>query len=246
MGQFFEYEMTVDSRDVDGWGRCRPSAVLGYLQEAATLAAEDGGFGREKTLEYHAFWMLARIWFRLDRPLRWEEKVTVRTWHRGSKTALMYRDFDLLAGGVPVGEAVSAWVLAGVEDRKLLRLSQMRELEGTEGGGLCKQRTLSKLRMPGEMEERDRRRMGYSDTDINGHVNNTRYADFVCDALRLEGLPRSRFLSDLQIGYTAESRAGDVLTLEVGEQGGQHFVKGVDEAGKTHFEAAAKFGEEIH
>ena len=88
--------------------------------------------------------------------------------------------------------------------------------------------------------------MGYSDTDINGHVNNTRYADFVCDALRLEGLPRSRFLSDLQIGYTAESRAGDVLTLEVGEQGGQHFVKGVDEAGKTHFEAAAKFGEEIH
>ena len=226
MGQFFEYEMTVDSRDVDGWGRCRPSAVLGYLQEAATLAAEDGGFGREKTLEYHAFWMLARIWFRLDRPLRWEEKVTV--------------------GGVPVGEAVSDWVLAGVEDRKLLRLSQMRELEGTEGGGLCKQLTLSKLRMPGEMEERDRRRMGYSDTDINGHVNNTRYADFVCDALRLEGLPRSRFLSDLQIGYTAESRAGDVLTLEVGEQGGQHFVKGVDEAGKTHFEAAAKFGEEIH
>ena len=214
MGQFFEYEMTVDSRDVDGWGRCRPSAVLGYLQEAATLAAEDGGFGREKTLEYHAFWMLARIWFRLDRPLRWEEKVTVRTWHRGSKTALMYRDFDLLAGGVPVGEAVSAWVLAGVEDRKLLRLSQMRELEGTEGGGLCKQMTLSKLRMPGEMEER--------------------------------GLPRSRFLSELQIGYTAESRAGDVLTLEVGEQGGQHFVKGVDEAGKTHFEAAAKFGEEIH
>ena len=215
MGQFFEYEMTLDSRDVDGWGRCRPSAVLGYLQEAATLAAEDGGFGREKTLEYHAFWMLARIWFRLDRPLRWEEKVTVRTWHRGSKT-------------------------------KLLRLSQMRELEGTEGGGLCKQLTLSKLRMPGEMEERDRRRMGYSDTDINGHVNNTRYADFVCDALRLEGLPRSRFLSELQIGYTAESRAGDVLTLEVGEQGGQHFVKGVDEAGKTHFEAAAKFGEEIH
>ena len=57
-----------------------------------------------------------------------------------------------------MGEAVSAWVLAGVEDRKLLRLSQMRELEGTEGGGLCKQLTLSKLRMPGEMEERDRRR----------------------------------------------------------------------------------------
>jgi len=245
MGQFFEYEMTVDSRDVDGWGRCRPSAVLGYLQEAATLAAEDGGFGREKTLEYHAFWMLARIWFRLDRPLRWEEKVTVRTWHRGSKTALMYRDFDLLAGGVPVGEAVSAWVLAGVEDRKLLRLSQMRELEGTEGGGLCKQLTLSKLRMPGEMEERDRRRMGYSDTDINGHVNNTRYADFACDALEMEKLEAGTFLSQLQIGYLAECRPGEELRLMAGQEGETRFVRGMDEDGKSRFEAALFFGKAV-
>ena len=29
--------------------------------------------------------------------------------------AAMYRDFDLFANGEPVGEAVSAWVLAGVE-----------------------------------------------------------------------------------------------------------------------------------
>ena len=235
MGQFFEYEMTVDSRDVDGWGRCRPSAVLGYLQEAATLAAEDGGFGREKTLEYHAFWMLARIWFRLDRPLRWEEKVTVRTWHRGSKTALMYRDFDLLAGGVPVGEAVSAWVLAGVEDRKLLRLSQMRELEGTEGGGLCKQLTLSKLRMPGEMEERDRRRMGYSDTDINGHVNNVHYADFACDALDLERYGRGKVVRTVQIDYVGECHAGETVIIDTAVQGDELFARGRGQGGDERF-----------
>ena len=240
MGQFFEYEMTVDSRDVDGWGRCRPSAVLGYLQEAATLAAEDGGFGREKTLEYHAFWMLARIWFRLDRPLRWEEKVTVRTWHRGSKTALMYRDFDLLAGGVPVGEAVSAWVLAGVEDRKLLRLSQMRELEGTEGGGLCKQLTLSKLRMPGEMEERDRRRMGYSDTDINGHVNNTRYADIVCDAVPWEVWDTSQ-IRDFTISYHREVPRGESFTLSRARTGEKQYYFNGEREGKSAFEASITF-----
>ena len=240
MGQFFEYEMTVDSRDVDGWGRCRPSAVLGYLQEAATLAAEDGGFGREKTLEYHAFWMLARIWFRLDRPLRWEEKVTVRTWHRGSKTALMYRDFDLLAGGVPVGEAVSAWVLAGVEDRKLLRLSQMRELEGTEGGGLCKQLTLSKLRMPGEMEERDRRRMGYSDTDINGHVNNTRYADIVCDAVPWEVWDTAQ-IRDFTISYHREVPRGENFTLRRAALPDNQFYFDGEREGKSAFEAVVTF-----
>ena len=241
---YYEKEYLVDSRDIDPWYHCRPSGLLGALQEAAVEAACQLHASREEMLgKYNCFWMLARIWYRLDRPLCWGDKVTVRTWHRGSKTALMYRDFDLLAGGVPVGEAVSAWVLAGVEDRKLLRLSQMRELEGTEGGGLCKQMTLSKLRMPGEMEERDRRRMGYSDTDINGHVNNTRYADFACDAVDMERLEQDRFLAEMQIGYLAECRPGEVLDIQVGGQGDSRFVQGLDEAGKSRFESALFFGE---
>lgn len=247
MSLWYEMTLPIDSRDVDGKGVCKASALLGHLQEAATQAAEHGGFSREViTREHGAFWMLTRVWYRLERPLRWEEELTIRTWHRGGRAATLYRDYDLYVGREPVGECVSAWVLARQSDRQLLRLSAIRELDNTGGGALCKDKKLSKLHLPDGLREADRRRTRYSDTDINGHVNNTRYADFVCDALRLEGLPRSRFLSDLQIGYTAESRAGDVLTLEVGEQGGQHFVKGVDEAGKTHFEAAAKFGEEIH
>ena len=38
------YEMTlpIDSRDVDGNGYCKASALLGHIQEAATQAAEHG------------------------------------------------------------------------------------------------------------------------------------------------------------------------------------------------------------
>ena len=247
MSVFYDYHIRLSGLDVDGRGHCKASALLNHLQNAATMAAEDMGFSRETLIErYGAFWMLARSWFRLARPLHYEDNLTIRTWHRGDRGAIMYRDYDIFAGDERVGESVSAWVLASVKGHKLLRLGAVTELAGTSGGELCKTMTLAKLHRPEGLHAVERRKMRYSDTDINGHVNNTRYADFVCDALRLEGLPRSRFLSDLQIGYTAESRAGDVLTLEVGEQGGQHFVKGVDEAGKTHFEAAAKFGEEIH
>jgi len=43
MSVWYEYKTKIDTRDVDGRSRCRPSALLGYLQEAATLAAEDRG-----------------------------------------------------------------------------------------------------------------------------------------------------------------------------------------------------------
>ena len=123
MSTFFEYDIRLSGLDVDGRGHCKASALLNHLQNAATLAAEDGGFTREILIErYGAFWMLARSWFRLARPLRYEDKLTIRTWHRGGRGAIMYRDYDIFAGGEQVGESVSAWVLAGVKDHKLLRL----------------------------------------------------------------------------------------------------------------------------
>lgn len=244
MSTFYECDVRLSGLDVDGRGHCKASALLNHLQNTATLAAEDMGFSREVLLErYGAFWMLARSWFRLARPLHYEDKLTIRTWHRGDRGAIMYRDYDIFSGGQQVGESVSAWVLANVKDHKLLRLGAVTELAGTSGEELCKTMTLAKLHRPEGLHTAERRRMRYSDTDVNGHVNNTRYADFACDAVELERLPENRFLAEMQIGYLAECRPGEVLDIQVGGQGDSRFVQGLDEAGKSRFESALFFGE---
>lgn len=246
MSVWYEYKTKIDTRDADGRSRCRPSALLGYLQEAATLAAESRGFGREVLLEKHgAFWMLARMWYRLDRPLRWGEELTVHTWHRGGKGASMYRDFDLFVDGKPVGEAVSLWVLVRLEDRQMLRLSQIPELEGTSGGERNKEIQLSKLRLPEEMSLAERRMMHYSDTDINAHVNNTRYADFACDAIRADLLPEDVFVAGMQLGYHAECRPGEFVDLLAVRQERNCFVHGIDETGKSRFDVQIFLGQDI-
>ena len=246
MSLYYEHTIRLTGLDSDGRGICKASALLNHLQIAATLAAEAGNFGRELLIErYGAFWMLARSWYRLERPLRWEDEITIRTWHRGSKGAMMYRDYDILANGKPVGESVSAWVLADVESRKIMRLSAIRELDGTGGGELCKTRMLNKLRAPQQLRETERRLMRYSDTDINGHVNNIRYADFACDTLDMDRLEQDRFLSQMQIGYLAECRPGDLLTLETGEQEDGVYVRGTDQEGKPRFEAALGFAQAL-
>ena len=238
----YKHRVSINSRDVDGSGVCRPSALLGHLQEAATLAAEYGGFGRGHLLgESQGFWMLVRMWYRLKRPLRWGEQIVVHTWHRGGKGAMSYRDFDIYAGEEHVGEAVSAWVLADIETHKLLKLSEIKIMQETSGGELCKDKTLSKLRLPKELTLKERRKMRYSDIDINGHVNNTRYADFACDALELERLPGEYFLSSMQLGYTAECRAGEEIGILIGEADGVHYAKGADDEGKVRFEVKITF-----
>lgn len=236
------YQFIVDSRDVDGQNQLRPSALLGYLQEAAVEAAMELGVDRDTVVaKYNCFWMLARIWYRMERPLHFGEAVTVRTWHRGGHGATMYRDFDLYVEDKLVGEAVSIWVLADLDTRRLLRFSKVEECQAdTTGGALCKSIQLNNLKPPETLEQAENRRLYYSDTDINGHVNNVHYADFACDALHMETLGQGNFVSELQVCYVSECRPGEEMELYTGRDGDAYFVLGQDHEGKSRFTARLK------
>lgn len=145
--------------------------------------------------------------------------------------------------GQPVGEAVSTWVLADAATHRLAHMSRITEFQDTDGGPLCKERTLSRVRLPETMEHADSRAMHYSDTDVNGHVNNVRYVDFLCDALHMERLGPSRFVSSLQVGYLAECMAGETIELYTGQAGGLWYVHGADQAGKSRFDSAVELAE---
>ena len=244
MSTTYEMSFRVDSRDVDLFNQCRPSAVLGILQEAATQAALAlGASGPEIRAKYNCLWMVTRSWVELDAPLRWNDLVDVKTWHRGGSGASTYRDFDLSRDGKPIGQGTTIWVMVDADSRKLFRIRDLTEFQGTGGGPLCKERTLSRVRLPETMEHADSRAMHYSDTDVNGHVNNVRYVDFLCDALHMERLGPSRFVSSLQVGYLAECVAGETIELYTGQAGGLWYVHGADQAGKSRFDGAVELAE---
>ena len=236
MDVFYEQTYRIDFRELDLFGHARPSAVLELLQEAATQAAAALHLsGPELRDKYNAFWMLARVRYELKRPLLWDEQVTIKTWHRGGKAAVMYREFDLSVKGELVGQALSAWVLAGRDDHKFLHLSGIGEIGDTSGGSLCRTDSLRKLRLPGGLEIAEERRLHYSDTDWNGHVNNTRYADFLCDALGMEAVGRGKYVSRLQLCYLTECLAGETIRLRTGREGDDFFVRGETLDGEERF-----------
>lgn len=238
MDIFYTDTYRGDSRDMDIFGYRRPSAILGLLQEAATQGAAAIGLSRPETMaRYHAVWVISRIRYQLRRPIFWYEPVTIKTWHRGGKAAASYREFDLLVGEETVGEALSLWVLVDMDTHRLVRLSDVGEFEGTTGGSLCRSDTLLRLRLPQEMARGEDRRMHYSDIDINGHVNNTKYADFACDALHLEELEKGEFVSSIQLSYLTECLPGEDLELLVGHDGQAHYVSGRDSEKKERFNA---------
>ena len=103
MEAIYERTATVGPGESDLFGMCRPSAVMDYLQMAATEHAGRLQVSRGDVIaNYHCLWLLARLWYRLKRPIWRSEAVTVRTWPRTVIGASIYRDFALYVGQEPV------------------------------------------------------------------------------------------------------------------------------------------------
>ena len=75
----------------------------------------------------------------------------------------------------------------------------------------------------------------YSDMDVNAHVNNTRYAAFVCDFLPE---PEKRRVVRFSLSYLTEAAAGEILKVYRADAGdGVFFFRTVRRDGKTNLEA---------
>ena len=241
MNETLTRQFFVDSRDTDLHGMCRPSALLGMLQQMATEHAAYIGLGRGELLKkYHCVWLLARTWYRLDKPIYHDQQLTITTWSRGVTGAVSYRDFDIFVNGERAGEAVTSWVLADIDNRSLLRIHKIPEVVNVVRPETVKMKKLSRLPMPKEMTELTTRRVQYSDTDINGHMNNTRYVDVACDSIEFETMQGS-YLAEVQISYSRECFAGSLLHILGKEEDGVFYVRGAAADGTDHFDTVLRF-----
>lgn len=244
MSAELELRFLVDSRMTDCFNLCRPSALLGFLQETATEHFFQMACSRAQLIEqYGVVWIMTRQWYRLDTLLRAGDTVTVRTWQRGGVGAVVYRDYDLFVGETRVGEAVACWALLDVDTHRPARISRVPLIRDAPRGEHPKAVLLEKLSPPEGIFKPARRAVYYSDCDHNGHMNNIRYADFACDAFGYEAM-EGRYVRSMQIDYRAECRAGEELNLSVERRGERIVVAGADDLGKTRFIAETGFFEQ--
>jgi len=229
--------------DIDIHKRCKLSALLGYLQDMSTEHAIILGIGGEQMArEHNAAWMMVRVHLTLSRPIGYEDVLDIITWHRGvGKTAAVFRDFDIFVGGECIGEAVISWVLADITQRKILKPATIPSLAHSPRPTVVKDIIPAKIKAPPEMELALIRPDYYSDTDINGHVNNTKYADMACDALHYERYG-DQYISQVEMNYVQEGFPGETLTLYCGKAEDVRHVRGMDEVGKLRFEVRMEFG----
>lgn len=241
----YQQSFLVSSTDTDAVYECRPSALFVFLQKAITEHSQQIGTSRDDVLsKYNCYWMVLRSWVRLRRPIIWGETLTVRVTVRRPRGTRIYRDCDLYIGNEPVGEAATVWVLANRRTKRPIHLENLPEFPAQDPPG-AKDITLSRIVFPDSMALHDQRKLYYSDTDINGHINNTKYVDLACDAAELNLRPQGVFMQEILISYINECFAGEQLQIYRGKADGQLYIHGVGPDGTDRFDCAIRMSSAV-
>ncbi|PKP43212.1 MAG: hypothetical protein CVT93_01120 [Bacteroidetes bacterium HGW-Bacteroidetes-10] len=222
----FQESFCVKSYETDMNALLKPCSFMHHLQEMANLHAASLGFGYDNLIEKGILWVLSRVHVKFYRMPAWREEVIMETWHKGSEKLFGLRDYkmdDLF--GNRLAEITSSWLIIGTASRRLQRIEQHL---GNDHPSVNKVDIISepapKLISPENMTLTARRRVEYSDMDLNLHTNNTRYLEWAIDSVDQE-LIKEIFISEIIINFNSESRMGEEIDIYSSVAGESIFVE---------------------
>ncbi|MEG1657339.1 MAG: thioesterase [Christensenellaceae bacterium] len=209
----FEQKMTLRATDVDVNANWRPSAILLNLQEIAEDHAVVMGCGREYLGKKNIAWVLTRLHLKMIHYPKLYETIKLCTWPaKPTKMFFVRHSMFFDDQNNELGASTSLWVLFDLKERFLCRSSALGKdypYDLSHGIALKEPR---KIKMPEDMPLAQKRTVSYSDMDMNGHMNNAKYADWVCELFDSNTL-QTKTIADLKINYIAEAYMGQSIDL---------------------------------
>jgi len=203
----------IHSYEIDLKRRLKIPALNRYMQESAWKHAEQLGFGYTNLIVKKLTWVLTRMIIQIEKLPLWGETIEVITWPSGRDDFFAYRDFQFFgADDTEFGRATSSWCVISLQDRRpqtmesvaLSKYPKVKELMFADRPG--------KLQSLVNSDSEWRTYVGYQDLDVNEHVNNARYLDWITETYPLDFL-KTHQLRRLDVNYLAEALYGKEILV---------------------------------
>jgi len=237
----YTQEYRIYENDVDFRKMATLGTLLRYCQQIGAEDAEHYGITPELYARTHTSYVLAKLALHITRTPRVEETITVQTEPEALHRAVNRR-FTTFCDAQGREEACvdSRWVLIDTDKRMILRKHpEQFDDQWAEDVPLELPIRLPRV-APEDCETLGTQTAAYSRCDMNGHLNNTRYADIVCDAVPWQVWDSAQ-ISDFVISYHREVPRGESFTLRRARLAEDTFYFDGEREGKSAFESLLTF-----
>lgn len=211
---YYEKRAPLLMRDCDMFRRVKPSALLAMFQDCSEALTEGWGVGLDAMLQKGIIWVAAKVECAVKRLPEHGEIVTVRGWAGRSRSGICPFHYILTdEAGQELITGCSMWVLSDLETHSMLSPNIPRlSLPSPEAEDAPLPR-MRPIKPPAGDCRHTTRRVEFSETDINGHLTNTRYMDWVCDLAEAD-FHGKHPMTGLRINYRSETFPGQEIPLE--------------------------------
>ena len=154
--------------------------------------------------------MLSKTRLAIYAPLYAYEEITVSTWTCESRGYAFSRFYQIKRGDEVVAMADTTWALLDLNSKQLCKVDSIYlgfEHEPPADIGIPMRFRVPKTE---ELELLGQRPIVYSDLDYNMHMNNTKYADMLCDFMPYDKIGDIRGIS---LSYLHEAAFGDTVKV---------------------------------
>lgn len=190
------------------------STLANAMQESAGAHADSLGWSMQALLDQNMGWILNRFTLDIKRYPKAGEMVHIETWPSGADRLFAYRDFELFDDNKElVLTARTAWLILDIARRRPIPTPPDVVEIGAQSQRSARIEVDGKLPRPdGNPVSSLRFPVRRADLDINQHVNNVRYMEWVLETL-YEGSEAPK-PSYFDIQFKAEGLYGDVAVSQ--------------------------------
>lgn len=207
-------------------GRLKLPSLLNFLQEAAGEHANKLKFGVHDLNMSNDTWVLSRMRVEINRWPEIGENIMVETWPKGFDRLFAIRDFKVYdSKGEVLVKASSYWLVVDRDSKRPKMMTNIsKELINPEISAIDQK--LEKIPLAKNIDFNSHHKSMYSEIDINGHVNNVHYSEWVFNTLPAKILKERKLLC-YEINYMAEVFVDERVEVELGwDQANDNFMLG--------------------
>ena len=207
--------------EINSQRQASPVTVLNYIEESAVRLSEACGYGSGRLMDKGLIWILTYWSVRMNRYPVWMENVLVETRVLKFERFYAFREFTISnENNSTLGSAVSRWILYDIHRNRPVRVpSEIAEAfkvncgKDNQGNSII----LPEVEVAETYEPGLEFRVRLSDIDTYNHVNNTRYVEWMLEAVPFE-IHQEFYPASLEISYRKETVYGAYVLSEARQE----------------------------
>lgn len=199
----YEFNYSVNYRDVDTSRYLRLDSLVSLLQESAILHSELVGFDVDYMFKYNVAWVMNKFALVIHEYPFLRDNITIKTWSRGIKSFKAFRDFEVYKDGKMIAHATSFWFFIDTKKKRISKVPE--EVQKMYGYHDISTNVVINDSEPALLDDtyfEKHQVIRYSDIDSNGHLNNVVYLNMLQDTLYANGV--SKNIKEYYISFKKE------------------------------------------